>query len=110
MSKQIQKPAKAQPDKRVKASPTPALLTALALLSVSLRITDGTLAEESANTAGVKLADKITTLARASQLAANHEKSMEIHAISKTKKLVVKPSNTLQSNQHKSPAPSNRHK
>lgn len=46
MAKKVQEPTRTLPDKKVKASPTPALLTALALLSVSLRVTDGNPADD----------------------------------------------------------------
>ncbi len=62
MSKEVPKPQRTRPDKKLLASPTPALLAALTLLSVSLRVTEGAApagdpgATPNANTAGVKLA------------------------------------------------------
>ena len=64
MPKETRKPTKAWPDRKVLASPTPALLAALTALSISLRISDGSAADngraagtEGANAAGSKWAD-----------------------------------------------------
>lgn len=99
MSKEVQKSQRARPDKKLLASPTPALLAALTLLSVSLRVTEGAAPagdpsatpNAGANTAGVKLASsnkiKFTTTTK-----------------DKTETYRYSPSNKQQSNKHKLPA------
>ena len=118
MSKEIQKPTRTRPEKKVKASPTPAVLTALALLSVSLRVTDGTPAKDlsatpnaGADAGGVKLAAAQKTNATNNTSATNKAtaRSVKFKYTTTTKDKVdtflAKPSN-----QHNSPSQSNRYK
>ena len=118
MSKEVKKPIRLPPYRKFKASPTPAVLTALALLSVSLRITDGAPAEDLSATAngnasagGLKLAaahkSNVTNNASATNKATATSNKIKFTTTTKDKTTtyLAKPSND-----HSSPSQGNRHK
>jgi hypothetical protein len=116
MSKETKKLTRLPPYKKFKASPTPAVLTALALLSVSLRVTDGTPAEDfsatsNAGASGLKLAaahkSNATNNANATNKATATSNKIKFTTTTKDKvdTYVAKPSN-----EHSSPSQGKRHK
>lgn len=118
MSKDAKKPTRLPPYRKSKASPTPAVLTALALLSVSLRVTDGTPAEDvgatsngSAGAGGLKLAaaHKSNATSNASSTnkatATSNKIKFTTTTKDKTSTYLAKPNN-----EHSSPSQGNRHK
>lgn len=123
MSKEIQKPTRTRPEKKVKASPTPAVLTALALLSVSLRVTDGTLPQDlsatpnaGADVGELKLAAAHKTNATNNTSAINNTSDNKATAKSvRTKPIIthktkVETLRAIPSNQHNSPSSGSGHK
>lgn len=125
MSNEAKKPNTSPPLKKLKASPNPAVLTALALLSVSLRVTDGNPAEDlsgaqnaGSNAAGVKVAAAHKSNVNNSS-ATNHTSAATNKATGTSSKFKFttttkdKTDTFLQykpSNQHSSPSPGSRRK